>query len=303
MIGGKRVVRSLKEDLQEVGIDPSRFIGDMDRATKAIDARARGWNGGGPPEALRRPLQEAGGAGGVTSVSVVAASRSALGTGGGTLDEALKAVKKKRKTASQRLKAKRSYRKVKAKKRLASRKYYARKGRKILRRAKMKLAKFGRAGLARLHKARKRIVMMSADSPIANLREDLNGSSTTPNPYEEAAFSAGLLSVYLGEIFEVIGDKASATTMYELSDVAAAISEEFDALGESEPSEAQAERLQKVLETVTKAIKMYESMGSPSLFEAIEVFEAKNGDEDEDEDDEDEDEDEEDEEDEDKEGE
>jgi hypothetical protein len=270
-----KLVRPLNEELKEMGLDPEQTLGQIQHTSSLIDKRMGGGNGGGAPDYTQRPqgqgqqrdLQEVSGTPG-------AGKPPASSTDGGDLEEAVRVVKRKRVSAAEKLAGKRARKKKKGKLRRLAKVYYKKAKRKILKRAKMKLKKFGKAGLQKLHKMGKRIVM--GNDELANLREDLNtgGSSDKSNPFEEAAFNAGLLALYLGEIFEAAGDQESAETMYDVSDAAADLSESWANLDEEdELEEDQQAQLERVLEHVTKALRVYEGMGAPSMMDVIEAVE------------------------------
>lgn len=269
-------VRSLAEGLREVGLDPDKALSEFKRTTSLVEART---GGGGHAMA---PIGRGG-------------SEAAPGGGGGapeTLDEgAFKIVKKLFKTAGEKVKDKLG-RKKRGLAKLArqSRMYRKKNKRKIAKRQKKKLAKFGAKGLTRLHKMRKRITMSSGAPDLASLRESINGSSTiaqlrediaslgnnarvdndNPNPIEEAAFNAGLLAHYLGEVFEICGDTAMAESMYQLSDSAADLSEMLDGFGPDDSiSEEHQQRLLKIVEAVQKGLRLHEEMGSPLVSQAM----------------------------------
>lgn len=261
----QRTVQPLEEGLKEIGLDPQKTLGEMHRTTKLVEARLGVGNGGGLPSYLqpRQPGQ------------APAETPTSDGPSGEPVDEAFKAVRVKVKTAGEKLKSKLARKKQGlGKLRRKSKMYYKKFKRKIAKRAAKKLAKFGRAGLEKLHKMKKRITMSSQpdESPLAGLREDLNSlggeqhADDRSNPFEEAAFNAGLLASHLGEMFEAFGDEQSAETMYAISDQAADLSESLDALGEEdELDEDQSACLNRILEGVIKAMRMYEEMGAPSL--------------------------------------
>jgi hypothetical protein len=293
-----KMVRPLNEELAEIGLDPDKTLGDMRRTNGLLDARMRGAHGGGAPSyvrpgAARPPAREVG--------RTVTEEREPIEEGaenGVELHEALKSVKARIIRGAEKAKGKRAYKKVRSQKKAYGKKYRARNKRKIVRRAAMKARKFGGAkGLAKLHKMRRRIVMQHADSPLANLREDLNkvgGDITVSNSYEDAAMQAGLLALYLGEMFETYGDKQSAETMFSVSDTASDLADAFEHIdGDEELDEEQEEKLQAVLDSMVKGLRVYEAMGSPSLGEIVAVVEGddeEEGDEDEEDDEEDEDE-------------
>lgn len=306
---GVKSVRSIEEDLQEVGLKPTAVVGEIERMTQGLaEAKKNGGNAGppvsgtAPPRSVEnRALQEsrtggapAGKPGRKSSekpvsetaprdakgkrVTLAEGARQALRDAGkdpaANQDEAFKVIKKIRKTAAMKL-ASRLYRKAhKSAMRVASRVYRRRNKRKIAVRMKRKLKKFGRGLLQKLHKAGRRIVM-SDDSALANLREDLNSnggvaSGDSQNQYEDAAHNAGVVSMLMAEVFEALGDQASADTMQALSDVSSDLADDLGKLGaDGTMSESQDERLRKVLAQVVKGLKVYEGMGSPGLFDAI----------------------------------
>jgi len=268
-----RQVRPLEEELKDMGLDPQKTIGEIQRTTDLINKRMGGGNGGGAPGYTQSQQQQP--RQGLQEVSQQPGGTPAPASGGGEdLEEAIKIVRKKRVTAAERLAAKRVRKKRKAKIKRAAKMYYKKAKKKILKRAKIKLKKFGKAGLEKLHKMGRRIFM--GNEALANLQEDLNtgGGAEGSNPYEEAAFSAGMLALYLGEIFEAAGEVQSAETMYDVSDKAAELSEAWANLNdEDELEEDQEGQLERVLESVIKALRVYEAMGAPSLMDVIEATE------------------------------
>jgi len=285
-------VGTIEEDLKAVGLDPGKMLGDIDRMTGRLQEASRNPGAGGPPvrgatppatgvenrNLLSEDRRTSGGkAPAGKYLTITEQARRQLKDAGldprANTAEAFRAIKKLRKTAAMKL-AGRLYRKAhKATMRVASRMYRKRNKRKILVRARKKLQKFGSKMLHKLHAAGKRIVMQHADTQLANLRESLNsgvpGSSGKLNPHEESAHNAGLLSMYLGEVFEALGDKESAQTMYDLSDVASDLAEDLDRIASSDVSDAQEEKLQRVLAKTVDALKVWEGFGSPTLFQAI----------------------------------
>jgi hypothetical protein len=285
------MVQPLNEGLREVGLDPDKALAEIHRRDKLVSARMRGGAGGGAPGYVRQPQRQPQ----QTTTTPVTEGREP-GEGEETavaLDEAIRTVRKRRLTSSEKSKGRRQRRKTRSTRKAYSKKYRSRMRRKIARRSKMKRKKFGgTAGLAKLHKMGRRIVM-SADSALANLREDLNsqaaGGQGSTNAYDDAAFNAGLLAMYLGEMFEAYGDTQSAQTMFDASDVGADLSEEFEKLGadaDAELDEVQEEKLQALLQSVVKGLRIYEAMGNPSFAEIVDHVTEANGDDDEDEGDE-----------------
>jgi hypothetical protein len=270
-----KTVQPLEEGLKEIGLDPEQTIGQIQKTTDLINRRMDGGNGGGAP-GYTQPQQPPKPPQGLREVSETPQGTTPDPTGDGEdLDEAVKVVKRKRVSMFKKMMAKRSRKKRKGKLRRAAKMYYKKFKKKIAKRAKIKLKKFGKAGLAKLHKMGKMIRM--SDDNLANLREDLNtggGSGDNANPFEEAAFNAGMLALYLGEIFEAAGDIESAETMYDVSDAAADLSEAWDTLAEDdELDEDQEAQLERVLDSTIKALRVYEGMGAPSLMDVIEATE------------------------------
>jgi hypothetical protein len=91
----------------------------------------------------------------------------------------------------------------------------------------------------------------------------------------------------LGECFEAMGDAEAGTMLYTMSDTAADLSEAIEVAGGELDEDLEA-KLTSLLEGVTKALATHEEIGSPSLFESIQMG-VENGlyEDDDDEDDED----------------
>ena len=112
-----RQVRPLTEELKEIGLDPQKTLGEIHRTTALIDRRMGGGNGGGAPAyASGRQLQEVR--------EQPGASQGQQSGSGEDLEEAMRAVKKKRVTMGEKLKAKRSRRKRRSSLRKAAKMYY-----------------------------------------------------------------------------------------------------------------------------------------------------------------------------------
>jgi len=289
MLNRNTKVRPLAEELKEIGLDPDKTIGQIQRSTKLVEARLRGANGGGAPGYLR-PVPKAKEQ--VTEQKPKDDKEAPITEGsedGVELSEALKVIKTRRLTSTEKAKGRRLRRKTRGKRRMAGKMYRKRAKRRIKRVTKMKRKRYGTAGLAKLHKGRRRIVMQG-ESPLSNLREDLNrisesATAESSSAFEDAAYNSGLLAMYLGEMFEAFGDAQSAETMYDASDAAADLAEQLLGKDESDLTEEQQEMLGRVLDTMVKALRMYEAMGSPSLTEVLEFVE-QNGDDEDEEDDE-----------------
>ena len=273
MLNRNTKVRSLAEELTEIGLDADKTIGQITRTTKLVESRMGGNSGGGAPTYLRRVKPtEPGGA------PKDELQESADDEGGVELSEALKIIKVKRLSSSQKAKGRRLRRKTRSKRKAAGKMYRKRSKRRIKRVAAMKAKRFGTSGLKKLHKGRRK-VMMQGDSPLSNLREELNSveegvRSDSSNAFEDAALNASWLAMYLGEMFEAAGDLQSADTMYDASDASADLAEQLSGdLTEEDLSEEQSQMLERVLATLVKALRMYEAMGSPSLSEAFDLAE------------------------------
>lgn len=296
MFGRKNNVGTLEESLAEVGLNPTKVLGEIERVTGRLAEASKDPGGSGPPVAGNAParsvenrnLYENNQTPGskpepkkpsskvMTLAEQVRREMMAAGQDpAANVDEAFRAVKKLRKSAAAKLMARLARKGKKAALRTASRMYRKRNKRKILIRARKKLKKFGAKMLAKMHKSGKRIMMQhDMDKELANLRESLNTEAVeveTVNQYEEVAYNASLLSLHLGEVFESLGDKESAETMYTLSDVASDLSEDLEKIGEADLSEGQEEKLRRVLDKTVNAVRVWESFGSPTLFQAIEA--------------------------------
>lgn len=297
MFGRKNNVGTLEEGLAEVGLNPSKVLGEIERVTGRLAEASKDPGGSGPPVAGAAPARSVenrslyensqtpgarseprkpSSAKALTLAEQVRREMTAAGQDpAANVDEAFRAVKKLRKSAAAKLMARLARKGKKAALRTASRMYRKRNKRKILIRARKKLKKFGAKMLAKMHKSGKRIMMQhDMDKNLANLRESLNTESVeveTVNQYEEVAYNASLLSLHLGEVFESLGDKESAETMYSLSDMASDLSEDLEKIGEADLSEGQEEKLRRVLDKTVNAVRVWESFGSPTLFQAIEA--------------------------------
>lgn len=288
MLNRNTKVRPLTEELAEIEIDPKKFLGDIDRSSKLVEARMGGNAGGGAPSYLRRVPEPAAPA----AEPEVRTDQQEDDAGDGeglSISEAMKIVRQRRLTSSEKAKGRRKRRKVRSKRKAQGKTYRRRMRRRISRVGKMKRRRYGAAGLAKLHKARRKIVM-SDNKALANLREDLNQtgseSAKASSVYEDAAYQSGLLAMHLGEMFEALGDEQSAETMFDVSDAAADLSERLVGVeAEGDLNEADGDMLQRVLDSIVKGLRMYEAMGSPSLGEVIEFVEANGKKKDDEEDD------------------
>jgi len=286
-------VRPLSEELEELGLDPDKVMGDIERVSgKLID-------GGSPLTSGAHLVEEA---------EAVAEADPEVNdddlffedddeSEGEYTDEQLESMEFDDDVDDELLEKKlvfrkRGYRikKVKGKKKLvkvtqkekrvekatrmhkrgtlraASRMYRKRFASKIKKRAKVRKRKPAKKG-------RQAIWQSDVSSALANLREDLEASGVTtgePSPYEEAALNAGYLALLLGEIFESVGDAEAGEMLRSMSDSAATLSEAIEANGGDVTEEIEA-KLSSLLEGVSKAMSAHENLGEPSLFEAIEM--------------------------------
>jgi len=213
---------------------------------------------------------------------------------GWELDEAGLGIVKKARGAAARLAKRmrhRAYLKSRGAMKLAAKIYRKKFKRKIKRREKMKLRRFGREGLAKLHKMGKRVVQRVtgkkkkkewADT-IASLQEEMGVMEETfgiqepidedieereYSPTVEALLNAAETAMYLGEVFDAMGDEAGQVLL-KLSDKAVDLADVIEANENGEPTEEQEKHLDTVLDAVIKALGEYEDRGSPSLSEAI----------------------------------
>lgn len=195
-------IRPLEEEMADVGLNPERTLGAMERSfgmlvQGSLPPDASGLKqeeGASVPrsihevgQALREdaeqpPVDEASGDEPSPVDQVVAAAMEGEGVPEGIviseeeLQEAFKIIRKMIKTASEKMQAKRAYRKVRSKARKYAKQYYKRFKRKISKVRKRLRKRFG--GEAGLKKARaggkKRIsTKMSGLDMISNLREEL----------------------------------------------------------------------------------------------------------------------------------
>jgi len=73
----------------------------------------------------------------------------------------------------------------------------------------------------------------------------------------------------LGEVFESVGEGEAAETLFELSDNAADLSERLSAVTEESLQGRNKQELEHLVTTVANGLRIYEDIGSPSLWEAV----------------------------------
>lgn len=279
-------VRPLSEELEGIGLDPDRVMNDIERNAGLLEQHF-----GSPPssEAVRGRLLEDAAQDepgdelddddteldldedemSLFDEAEVLDERIVVHKKGFRKDpETGKMVKvsiqQKRKEKAARMEKKGSLR-------AAARAYRKRFKTKIAKRRKKLAKKPVKKGMIRRMES-------TAAARLSQLREELETSSINigeVSPYEEAAINAGWLALLLGECFEAMGDVEAGEMLYAMSDSAAALSENIEAL-EGEMDEATEAKLASLLEGVSKALATHEDLGSPSLFEAIEMG-AENG--------------------------
>ena len=294
-------VSPLGEELEKIGLDPDKVMSDIERNSGLLENHA-----GSPPssEAVRpRPLSEeagdAGDAGDLDGGSDLAEDGFVEWDGEDLAeDEEVsflgermvrhkrgyrpdpKTGKMKKVSVQTKRKEKRERRKKKGKLRTAAKLYAKRKRTKIKKR---------RARLKRSGKQKKGFIVRQEGvaAQLNQLREELEQSSVSTGevtPHEEAAINAGWLAMLLGECFESMGDVDAGSMLYTMSDSAADLSEAIEAVNGELDEDLEA-KLTSLLEGVTKALATHEEIGSPSLFESIDMGVENGLYEDEDEDD------------------
>jgi len=260
----KRKVRSLEEDLDSVGINAEKFCEQVSRRNGHLQERTSGgvWQGTPPaPNANRDDALEE------TEELNAADPEDAANQ-----EEAFKVTRKKIKTAGEKLAAKREYRKGRSQKKRAAKMYRKRNKRKIKKRAAKKLAKFGRAGLAKLHKMRRRVVMAHFDEMPTGLESIQEQEGYTQ--FVEACDNVGLLAMHIAEVFDLVEENDAAIVMSNLSDEAADFAEEIDGIAEDDLTQEQKDIVAEMVSQVAKGCRLYEALGEPTLGEAIELSES-----------------------------
>jgi hypothetical protein len=284
-------VRPLSEELEGIGLDPDHVMDDIERNAGLLEQHF-----GSPPssEAVRGRLVEE-----ETEVEAEAQAELAdfddddteldldedetsLFDEAEVLDERIvvrkKGMRKDPKTGKlvkvsiqQRRQEKRARMEKRGSLRAAARAYRKRFKTKIAKRRKRLAKKPAKKGMIRRMES-------TAVARLSQLREELETSSINTGevtPYEEAAINAGWLALLLGECFEAMGDVEAGEMLYAMGDSAAVLSENIEAL-EGELDEATEAKLAALLEGISKALATHEDLGSPSLFESIEMG-AENG--------------------------
>ncbi len=272
MLNRNKVVVPLEECFAELGLDPAKTLGAMERNSQLVEDRTAGTSGSGEP-----PIARYGEPAHIADRDLVADDLDDDLHEGEVFDEGLgKWLKKKVGSVAKMAKKKAHllYKKVKGvlkskgKKRRKTAAY-----KKTTKRHAVALKRAGGPKKGRIL----RTAGMGLPDDLTALREDLNtGTSedTTSDmnaPFEEATVNAAYLCVLLSECFEVLGDEQSAHTLMQISDDAATFSEDLiDVETEDDLTEDQSERFEALIESTIKALKLWEGFGAPSLSEAIE---------------------------------
>lgn len=283
-------IRSLDEELVSEGLDPDKVLGEIDRNIALMD-QARPLVGAKreAPRALRtesaNEVQDD-----VEEPAVFGEdddSDEEFAIDGDDLDgvefseddddedleEGLKL--KKMRGAAMRAKARRG---PKYKKKLRMAKLYAKKFKAKIKRARAKVIRMagGAAAYAKkaamAHKAKKRLVMGMEE--LASLAEELESEGVATqefSQYQEAAIDAGWLCTMLGEVFSCYGDFRAADALFGVAERSIGLSEDLVTVSDEEDlSEDQEEALTKLLSATQRALAAWESLGSPTLSEAVE---------------------------------
>jgi len=277
-------VRPLSEELEGIGLDPSKVMDDIERNSGLLEQHA-----GSPPtsEAVRPRLTEENESSDNDEHDTSEADdneQQHVEWDGSDLEEdedlvflGERMVRRKRGfrvdpktgklvkvTVKQKRKEKAARRKKKGQLRAAAKMYYKRKKAKIKKRRK-RLSKVAKKGFI--------VRQEGVAAQLQQLREELENSDTNTgevSPHEEAAINGGWLAWLLGECFEAMGDIDAGNMLYAMSESAVTLSEAIEAAG-GEVSEELQSRLASLLEGVTKALATHEEIGSPSLFESIQM--------------------------------
>lgn len=279
-------VRPLSEELESIGLDPDRVMGDIERNSGMLEEHA-----GSPPtsEAVRPQLlseeTDVDDDGDIEGIdfdddAIVEWDGGEIGDdeelqflgekvvrvkAGYRVDPKSGKLKKVKKSELRKEKTKRM--KKRGKLRTAAKMYRKRFKTKIKKRQK----RIKRSGKQK--KGFRVRVEGTVGDQLQQLREDLEQSDVNTGevtPYEEAAINAGWLARLLGECFEAMGDVEAGEMLYRMSDSAADLSESIEAVNGELDEDLEA-KLTSLLEGVTKALATHEEIGSPSLFESIEM--------------------------------
>lgn len=264
MLNRNKKVIPLEEGFKELGLDPEKMIGSMERNTVLVEQRSPGTPGSAGP-----PISSYGDPAHVTDQALVDGSDA-----GDQVDEGVRRVRVKRGTA-----AKRARKKAKIARR--GKKGVLARTAKLYRRGaagKRAIAKHQRLVKGKKRKKGERFVTADVDGPqdLASLREDVNAGGglleADMTSYEEAALNAAYLCALLCEVFDVIGEAETTETVFEVSESGASLSEDLEGIDSKEDmTEEQTQAFEELITTTVKALRFWEGLGAPTLYEAIEL--------------------------------
>jgi hypothetical protein len=250
-----KTVQPLDESFKELGLDPDKMIGSMERNSQLVEDRSVNRRDNSPP------VTTYGDPAHVADQDLVVDEARRVKTARGS--EAKRA----------RRKAKIAYKKTRGKRKTAAKKYRKTAAAKKQRKRHARLLK-------RLGGPKKGMRIFTADTNlpdnISGLREDLNQSlshdadATAISSFEEAALNASLLCAMLSDVFESLGDEESAHTMLEVSNSGTSLSDSLaDVESEDDLSEEYTQAFEELIGATVKALRFWEGLGGPSINEAI----------------------------------
>jgi hypothetical protein len=88
--------------------------------------------------------------------------------------------------------------------------------------------------------------------------------------------------MFVGGVFDVLGEDAASDVMEQLSDAASDYADELEGVSEEDTTEDQQEAVREMISRLTKGLRLYEALGEPSLDDALEAYEGDDLDDDED---------------------
>lgn len=269
-------IRSLSEEAAEIGISPVDLIESVNRTYGRLVKRDT------PHSAPHRfaSMTEADLDQFIETFDPEKASAADLA-------EAIRFVKKVWKSAGVKAQERAERRKKRGALKAYARMYRKRNRAKI----RKKMAKLSRrfggwAGLQKqrekLRRVRKRIITVAPATPKkeelerlkAEMFESVVDVADGPgfSPYEEAVIQAGHLSMLLSEVFEVVGNTALAEKLWVASESAADLSDAMGLCFEHEDVADENEvAMEAIFGVVEEALKEYEAIGAPTLFEVFDI--------------------------------
>ena len=273
MLDRNRKIIPLEEGFKELGLDPDKMIGAMEKNTSLVDERSSGTAGSGGP-----PLPSYGDPAHVSDQELLESGLKPDGTPMSPAElEEFKLVKTKKGSAAkiQRKKAKRARKKKKGKLKLAAKKYRkSAAGKKQLKKHARILKKIGGP-----KKGKRIFTHTDLSTDLEGLREDVNSmagglvdSGEDMASYEETALNASYLCALLAEVFDVVGEGQTAETLFQVSESGTSFSDDMEGFTtEDELSEEQTIALNELITAAVKGLRFWEGLGAPSLDEAIDM--------------------------------